>query len=435
MGISYKGFDRGRTVFWMVSMLFLFVFFVFQAKAQASTNPLYRVEGVTVDVTAADSVTAQDEAFAKARMDAFNILSERLVTQGQAKAIKTPGADKISGMIEDYEVTNEQVSATRYIGTYTISFNEKAINALFDMAGVEYSDAVSGSVLVLPYIQKGGKIYIWGDENPWADAWGRTDFATAVVPVIVPLGDLADVADLGESQALEVNETALSHMLERYGASEAVIVMAIADQLSAVGDAPATGQMRVSLYSTDQGFAQHQQDLIIDADGNKTLDRIYDSAVQEVQRNLQGNWKLGEKQAKEAQKTKYEMVTNIAAAKDWVQMQQSLRSLPELSDLTVTSLRPGEARFNVTYNGDEEALRMAMGAVNLNLSAPVTEEAEVIYEVSFGGLEYHDNFYVPPQNDQENMSGEAIDADQNTTIENSNGGDKNVHEEFGVQTF
>lgn len=139
MGIPYQAFSCKRIVFCAFALAF---FLSFPPCAQAYDD-LYVIEGVKVDVTAENSVAARDQALQEAQVVAFEMLAARMVAGGQNRAVQTPDLYIISTLIQDFEITDEQLSAVRYIGTYTIRFKEEAVSRYFSGTGVAYTDRSS----------------------------------------------------------------------------------------------------------------------------------------------------------------------------------------------------------------------------------------------------------------------------------------------------
>jgi hypothetical protein len=96
--------------------------------APALATP-YVVSGVPVDVTAADAATARDQAIVEGQRKAFAMLMERLLGAEEAVLIPTPSDAQLSGMVQDFEVESERLSAVRYIGVMTYRFDEASIDA------------------------------------------------------------------------------------------------------------------------------------------------------------------------------------------------------------------------------------------------------------------------------------------------------------------
>lgn len=107
----------------------------------------YEVNGVAVDVTAADATSARDQAILEGQRKAFDILVQRLAGAGQASAVRHPGDNELSNMVRDFEVESEKVSAVRYVGVLTFRFAPDAVNAVI---GATSGDAGSTMATIAP---------------------------------------------------------------------------------------------------------------------------------------------------------------------------------------------------------------------------------------------------------------------------------------------
>src|SRR5215468_1375095 len=90
----------------------------------------YVVSGVPVDVTAADSATARDQAIAEGQRKAFGMLMQQLVGTDKAATIQTPSDAQLSTMVQDFEVESERLSSVRYIGVLTYRFDAASVDAI-----------------------------------------------------------------------------------------------------------------------------------------------------------------------------------------------------------------------------------------------------------------------------------------------------------------
>ena len=110
-----------------------------------AANP-YVVQGVPVDVTAADSATARDQAIVEGQRKAFSMLMEQLVGADQAATIPVPGDSQLSGMVQDFEVESERLSSVRYIGVMTYRFDATSIDAIIGKPADGTPDVTIGAV-------------------------------------------------------------------------------------------------------------------------------------------------------------------------------------------------------------------------------------------------------------------------------------------------
>ncbi|MGH1375335.1 MAG: DUF2066 domain-containing protein [Alphaproteobacteria bacterium] len=401
MGIPHQAFNCKLIIF-CVSFIFFHVAFSQSVRAD---NSLFIVKDVVVDVTAENSVAAQEQAYVKAQSRAFRILAKRLVQEAQVQQVKTPDFETVASLVKDYETTNERVSAVRYVGTYTFRFREDAVSRYFSISGVSYTNQVSTTLLVLPVFQKDGKNTIWSERNIWMQAWHRNEVSSGLVPVEVPIGDLMDIADIDDDQALRYERRSLDRMLKRYDAEEAAIMISVPDvNLASVKtDAErAIGNLRISIYRTDRIKAEHVKDIIIEAGANETRAALYDRASTLAYGALQKDWK-NKTLSSAAQNQKFRVRATYANARQWVQIQRSLKTVVGLSDLQIMSVKPIEAHLSFTFRGDEARLRDAMKHTNMSLGQSFPDSSQkfrinsdapsVIYDLIVGKNKKAGNFY------------------------------------------
>ena len=360
MGMSIKSI---LTLF-LVSLGAL-MFFTVSAQAAG----LFTVEKITVDATADNAIAAREQAFNEAQVKAFTKLTKRLVEEGETEKLDTPSADTISTMIEDYEVTNERLSTTRYIGTYTFSFNERSVRRLFTSSGQSYTTTQSKPLLVLPFYQKGKSTTLWSPANVWMQAWGVAKKRNPLVPLIVPLGDLNDVRDLGDHQYMNFDTLKLSRLVDRYGAGEAVILVATADEKLSLVDQPnqpANGVVNVTIYRTDQGYSEAVDRFSLSAKPDQTLASLMGQTVAATQKRLTTSWK-SRTVTHSSEVSNLNVIVPIQSLADWTDIRRSLDRTHLITKTTLKSLTPRAARITLDFQGTPQRLSLALDQVNLIL--------------------------------------------------------------------
>ena len=368
MAILYKPFIATRTVFYTLFACFLLWGFPAQA------DDLFTVEAVKVDVTAENALAARDQAFIKAQEEAFKALAQRMLSETGSESVAVPEASIISTMIQDYEITEEKLSAVRYIGTYTFRFRDSAVRQYFQGSNARYTDVSSRPVLVLPFYQSGPRALLWSPYNPWIQAWNRADNLTGLVPVMVPLGDLEDVKDIGEDEALTYNQIGLERILKRYETGEGVVAIAVPDANLALvsrDEDPATGAMAINIYRTDRDGPEKVQQIILTATSGQNRAQFLDLAVKKVHAALQSDWKQKTMVEPAAQKNMIQVRVAINNLEEWSRTQKALERVAGINEIMLRSLSPRAARVDLVYQGDESRLRLALEQANMTLSAPV----------------------------------------------------------------
>ena len=415
------GIQHHATYFKSILFGLLFALIPFTAQAYDS---IFVVDDVKVDVTADNSVMAQDQAFNQAQVQAFETLTERMVAEAQAQTVQPPDMLTISSLVKDYEVTDEQISAVRYIGTYTFRFRENAVKKFFSVSGLSFTETSSRPLLVLPILQRHGRNSLWSEDNVWMHEWGKSKLSGGLVPVEVPIGDLMDISDIDEDQALSYERRKLDRMLERYDASEAAIMIAVPDQTLAEmdeQDSPAIGRLRISIYRTDRAQAEHVQDLIVESDGKESVSDVYKRGVKFAYQALQKDWK-SKTVSHAGQNTAYTVRVAFKDLAEWTQIQQNIKRIPTLTDVSVLSVKKTNATMSFNFRGSEDRLRDVLRQSSFSLgeafhnNSPNFNHAEqaqpsgVVYDLEYGVISRDPNQFLygveeeaNPQEQQNNM--------------------------------
>lgn len=399
MALTYKTFRAARIVFCAIAACF------FAALSPAgAADDLYKVEGVVVDVTADSALAARDEAFEKAQVDAFTTLAGRMLPESALESFKAPDAATVSAMVQDYEVTAEKLSSVRYIGTYTITFRPAAVERYLNVQGQSYTNVVSAPLVILPFYQVSGKNFLWSPYNIWMQAWNRAPASGAPVPVIVPIGDLEDVSDIGDDDVFGYNPDKLAALLKRYDAGDAVLAVAMPDgNLLKAGksDSAANGSVTISLYRTDRGSPEHVREMVVQGQPGDTMSKLLDRGVLETQAALRQNWKDKTVVAASTQTTPAAVTAQgantivarvkISSLEEWASAQKALGRVGAVTNMQLKSLSPREALVELSFRGDEEMLRAALAQSGIALGFPQYAGAgnpslnRLVYDLSLAG--------------------------------------------------
>lgn len=366
MTILYKHFLPARIVFCAAFAIFFITLFLRPGHA---ADPIFTVENVEVDVTAENAIAAREQAFAQAQVKAFEELSARMLAPAELATLQPPDPLYISTMIQDYEIVNEKLSSVRYVGTYTFRFKDQSVRKYFAGAGKTFTDVSSKSLLILPFLQNNGQTNIWSIDNPWRQAWNRAGQLTGIVPLDVPLGDLSDVRDIRDNEALSYRPENLRNLLTRYDADEAVIALANPDQELAeiTGESQiARGSLTIEIYRTDRDTPELVQQVVVAANGIQTLGQVYDAGVLRVHQELQNDWK-NKTAITTTQSNVIAVSIPIQSLQEWVGLQSDLKRVSGINDVVLRALTPRQALVDILYQGDSERLRLTLTQAGMSL--------------------------------------------------------------------
>jgi hypothetical protein len=380
MSIIFPGLKVLRAILPAIVLAML----IFSPPVKADDD-VFTVSAVKVDVTAENAVAAREKAFAQAQSVAFMALAVKLLGDVDVATYKAPDPSVISLMIKDFEITDERLSAVRYIGTYTFRFDGDAVRNHFKMRGVHYTDVESKPVLILPFYQWGSRTILWQDDNPWLQAWSNQQEPSGqLVPVVVPLGDIRDVGDIGDNESLTYHRAGLQSMLDRYGAGEAIILLATPGPDA--GGVPST--LDVLMYRTDRSGPEYVRTLKIQPDAGSSAADLYEKAEKEVRAAIQKDWKTQTVVNPVVDNREMTVMVHYSTMQQWVETRQAMRRVPGISDMRVKSVTSREAKVELQFSGDETRLRLALEQADMVLSpsqpadqAAYGYDSPVVYEV------------------------------------------------------
>ena len=215
-----------RIVFFITFLsLFCGIGGILPAKAADSA---YDVKGVQVDVLDASAVKARNKAFVEAQKKAFQVLATRYMTAEEAKTLTLPSEAALSGLIQDFEITSEQLSTKRYRGVYNFRFKAAGVNRYFGHGPSYFEVAPAEAVartLVIPYYQEGqnptifrkDQNLLWGSLLPDLPKDGSMS---------LPEGNIQDRNDVGNKDPYGLSFSAIRRIKERYEVARVVAVVA-----------------------------------------------------------------------------------------------------------------------------------------------------------------------------------------------------------------
>jgi hypothetical protein len=116
-----------RCALFAIFLLFPMVILAAVPQVRAAT---YTVSGIPVDVTAENAAAARDQAIVQGQRAALKALVENMMGSEKAAQISLPSDDEIAGMVQDFEVESERLSAVRYVGTLTFRFLSDPVDQL-----------------------------------------------------------------------------------------------------------------------------------------------------------------------------------------------------------------------------------------------------------------------------------------------------------------
>ena len=336
------------------------------SRAQDTAN-LFQVSRIPVDASAADAVTAREQALVQGQVEGLRRLLRRLAPAEAYGRLPVVGPAEIERYVQNFEIAEEQVASNRYLAQLTVGYQPDAVRELLQDHGLSYAERASEPVVILPVYRAGEGAQLWPENNPWWEAWAKHMDSERLLRLILPLGDLQDMATVTPDRAMAGDTEGLAALGQRYGSNEVLVVIATPHGGAAGATAPATTAPALELEMRRGGVGETNLPETFAAAPGQTLDDLMAEAVIGVQDSLDEQWKS-------ANLLRYDqravMVVDIPIAQlsDWVEISRGLDGLTEVTDVEIATFARDKVRAQISYIGDQVGLEEALGRVGLALA-------------------------------------------------------------------
>jgi len=326
----------------------------------AQAGGVFEVRGVNVDVTAASTEAARDKARVLGEHTAFKTLLQRLTMRVDYPRLPDFSTGEIATYVQDFEVASEKASAVRYLATLNYQFKADKIRNLLIERDIPFAETESKPVLVLPVYQAAGTLLLWDDPNPWRDAWVARPRSFSLVPTVLPLGDLADIAAIGPEQAVAGDEQRLAVISARYKTGSTMVAHGTVKM--------DRGRPDLEVYVTRYGSDQQEQTVVKDfASGDgETLEQLLSRAAIELTSQIEDNWKR-DNLLQFGDRAVIAVTVKIHSLEDWLKVRKQLAEVAVIRRSDVVILSLDEVRVNLNYIGSPEQLSLALEQADLKL--------------------------------------------------------------------
>jgi hypothetical protein len=345
-------------------------------------DPPLTVSGVAIDKTDKNAVLARSAAIIEAKRAALQKLAERNMSPEALKTFKLPDDQTLSTLVQDFEITAEQLSATRYVATFTVRFRNDVetyvpLNATAQQPpeAAPPPDAAlpqaQRSILVLPYtVTETGKVILWEDANAWLKFWQTSPPTALGFTINVPVGDINDMAAGSADATWSGHYEVLEKLRKDYGTEEVVLAV-----VNKSGASP-----MIDLYDYKAGKFERKPSLTPTA-GGMDEQAAFRQYMGEIMAALQ---KPDETPVQTAPTTTPSGPLTLTAGMSfndparWMELQKRLSSVSPPTTIEITALSNTDASFTLKFQGDLEALKTALAAHGIALEQPVVEVGESI---------------------------------------------------------
>ena len=334
----------------------------------AAAQGLFEVTGLKVDERSTDEVQAKFSAIANAQRRALQIVFRRLVQPEDFGRLPQITGQRVALMVRDYDIADEKLGGGRYLATISVRFLPGEVANALKEAQVPFAMTRSRPVVVLPVIDTGSVRRLWDDPNPWRDAWAARRTVDGLVPLVLPLGDLSDIAAIGAEQAVEGDTQRLTAIAAKYRTGDTLVAHGILrlDTRRGLPD--------LEVYVTHYGTALQENTVVrtFAAAGKESLDELLRRAATVLAQQVEDNWKR-DNLLQFGRPAVLAVTVRIRSLGDWLVVRKRLAGVAVIRRADLALLSRAEVRVNLHYIGDPNQLTLALEQADLTLSREENE--------------------------------------------------------------
>lgn len=331
----------------------------FVVTAEVRAQDLFEVTGLKVDARAADELQAKQEGIAEAQQQALQEIFRRLVSTDDIARLPEVTSDMLIAMVRDYDISDEKFGGGRYLATLSVRFEPQEVAAVLRSQRIPFAMTRSRPVVVLPVIDIGTAQRLWDDPNPWREAWAAQLPHPGLFTLVMPIGDLTDVAAVNVNYALAGDPVGLEQIASRYDAAGTMVAVA-----TIARGTDARRQVDVTLTFSGGGY--DGRTIQRRYSGSGSLQPFLVQVVGELLRDLESGWK-DENMLDFTQEERISVVVPIGGLGDWIAIRDRLSAMARIQKVAVARMTRTEAEVDIVYVGTTDQLRAALALQGLEL--------------------------------------------------------------------
>jgi len=295
---------------------------------------------------------------------------------------------EIAALIDGFVIEKELVSSIRYRAKLILYFNKIAVRKLLRQRKIRFAETRSNDMLVVPVFDIGDGPTLWLEPGDWRSAWLARPIDEGLVSLVLPLGDVIDMAAIDASQAQAPSRNELLVLADRYGTQEVVVAsayLALPDEppsnRNSHGATAAEGDL---MENTEPDLSESRrvrgevEDAILEltvhrvgvarertstellrGGSSESLDDFLARAVGRVLAQVEGAWKQAN-MLRFGRESRLSILIPLNSLPNWVEIRRRLSRLAVVVSVDLDVLSRDQAEITLNYFGETEQLMLSL---------------------------------------------------------------------------
>jgi len=323
-----------------------------------AAQDLFEVTGIEVDESGSDDVQAKFSAIAGAQRSALQVVLRRLVQPDDYSRLPQITGETLARTVRDYDIADEKLGGGRYLATISVRFLPEEVSNVLRDAQVPFAMTRSRPVVVLPVLDTGSSRRLWDDPNPWRHGWaGRTPHP-GLFSVVMPAGDLSDVATVNVNQAISGDLGAMLSIAEKYQAAGTMVAVA-----------SISGNQSSRFVKVNMEFVGGSHDgTILEKryKGSGDLTAFLSQVAADILEGLERDW-MQDNMLDFSLVERVSVLVPIEGLGGWRDVRERLDGMSRIQSMSMARMSQQEVELDLVYVGSTDQLRTALAQRGLEL--------------------------------------------------------------------
>lgn len=321
--------------------------FAFGAYAEVSFEA-----GVSVEKEAENAAVAKDEALKEAYREAFLNVAGRLTTKENVEKLAELKDEELIHFIKETDVIAEKNTKNGYMADLNIKIDESLLKAYMLENNMIEIVAAPSDILLIPVFsdtQYQGNV-LFEDGNVWRDVLlskGHIKAGNLMMDVIK--ANDSNKAFLTADNVLNMSEQTFEQIKFINDAQNVFVVHAVLAGLN-------------NAVLTVKQYGRPDYRVVVQSAEGEPFEKAIEEMVNYIYNVMQQ-----QNVDQSAYKSKINAVFEYQKLKDWLDLQKTLKTVPQIKNIETGAMENGKVRFGIDFSGTIEMLEAALKQHGLRL--------------------------------------------------------------------
>ena len=157
---------------------------------------------------------SRDKYINKAFLESYQILISKILLARDLNKIKNIELKKIKGLVDSFQVLEENIQKDKYIAVYKVFYNDKKVKKFLGQKNISFFQPKNISAIFFPVLVINDEIQDF-NESFFYKQWKTVEIKNELINFILPLEDLDDVSKIYKMRN-KIEELNVGDLVNKY---------------------------------------------------------------------------------------------------------------------------------------------------------------------------------------------------------------------------